>query len=44
MTKFEAEKFCARAKLHFGLVPALLETFLKNVAHWKGTLRFKFRL
>jgi hypothetical protein len=36
MTKFEAEKFCARVKLQFGMAPDLVETFLKNVAECPG--------
>jgi hypothetical protein len=40
MAKFEAEKFCAKAKLQFGIAPALIETFLKNAAQFTGPLSF----
>jgi hypothetical protein len=36
MAKFEAEKFCAKAKLQFGIAPALVGTFLKNEAKFTG--------
>jgi len=36
MMKFEAEKFCARVKLQFGMAPDLVETFLKNAAECPG--------
>jgi hypothetical protein len=32
MARFEAEKFCARSKLEFGMAPALVESFLKYTA------------
>jgi hypothetical protein len=32
MARFEAEKFCARSKLQFGMAPALVESFLKYTA------------
>jgi len=32
MARFEAEKFCARSKLEFGMAPALVESFLKYAA------------
>jgi hypothetical protein len=40
MAKFEAERFCAKAKLQFGIAPALVETFLKNAAQFTGHLSF----
>jgi hypothetical protein len=36
MAKFEAEKFCAKAKLQFGMAPALVESFLKYAAQCKS--------
>jgi hypothetical protein len=40
MTRFEAEKFCARAKLQFGMAPGLIQSFLQNANECKGALSF----
>jgi hypothetical protein len=32
MSRFEAEKFCAKLKLKFGMTPSLVETFLNGVS------------